>query len=85
MLKFMVELVHAGSAESAPALTEDVKEYLIDNREKLEAGVEEKVPTTGRLGRELDSERAREWMFYNRSRIWAMFYGSMEAPAADRR
>lgn len=33
----------------------------------------------------LGRKEARTWLFNNRRRVWAMFYGSMEVPSRSRR
>ncbi len=81
MFDFMLKVMRASSDNDVPLLTDPVKKYLLDHREQLEAGTEEEVPTTGWwFWRDIESGKAREWMFANRRRIWAMFYGSMPVP-----
>jgi Domain of unknown function (DUF4157) len=82
MFDLMVTVMHARDAAGVPGLRDQVKTYLYEHREKLEAGAEESVPTTGWwLWQDLDSEAARSWLFNNRRRVWAMFYGSMTVPS----
>jgi hypothetical protein len=58
-----------------------VAEYLVEHREALEAGAGEAVPTEGWwFWRDLRSDRARNWIFRNRDRVWAMFYGNRTVP-----
>lgn len=81
MFDLMVTVMHARDAAGVPGLRDQVKTYLYEHREKLEAGAEESVPTTGWwFWQDLDSEAARRWLFNNRRRVWAMFYGSMTVP-----
>lgn len=86
MFDFMVTVMHVPDASGVPAITGGVESYLFDHREKLEAGAEEELPTTGWwLWEDLDSRKARSWVFLHRQRVWAMFYGSMEVPNRPRR
>jgi Domain of unknown function (DUF4157) len=86
MFDLMVAVMHAGDASGVPEIRGRVAEYLYDHREKLEAGAEEPVPTSGWwFWEDLDSRRARTWLFNHRKRVWAMFYGSMEVPSRPRR
>jgi hypothetical protein len=44
--------------------------YFYEHREKLEAGTEEDVPTSGALfWKKLDSDSARTWLFYHRRQV----------------
>jgi hypothetical protein len=62
-----------------------VQEYIFDHREKLEIGAESEVPTEGSwFWKKLDGSEGRRWLFANRKRVWAMFYGSMKVPASKR-
>jgi len=82
MFDLMVKVMHASDASGVPEISGRVETYLYDHREKLEAGAEEEVPTSGWwLWEDLDSKRARSWLFNHRQRVWAMFYGSMEVPS----
>ena len=86
MFDFMRKVMRAGDASEVPAIQGGVAKYLYDHREKLEAGAEEAIPTSGWwLWNELDSARAKTWLFDHRKRVWAMFYGSMEVPGNKRR
>lgn len=81
MFDFMVAVMHADDASGVPSISGGVESYLFDHRDKLEAGTEEEVPTSGWwFWRDLDTARARSWVFVNRRRVWAMFYGSMGVP-----
>lgn len=82
MFDLMVKVMHAGDESGFPALPGGVREYLFDHREKLAAGAESDVPTEGSwFWKDLDAPAARRWLFANRQRVWAMFYGSMKVPA----
>ncbi len=84
MFDLMVKVMHADSLTGVPALSEKIKTYLYDHRENLSAGAEALVPTEGSLfWKSLDPGRARSWLFANRKRIWAMFYGSMKVPGGN--
>jgi hypothetical protein len=86
MFDLMVAVMHASEASGVPKIGRGAEKYLYDHREKLEAGAEESVPTSGWwFWEDLDSERARTWLFDHRQRVWAMFYGSMEVPSRSRR
>jgi hypothetical protein len=86
MFDFMVAVMHATDVSGVPAISGGVESYLYDHREKLAAGAEEEVPTSGWwLWADLDSFRARSWVFLHRKQVWAMFYGSMEVPIRGRR
>lgn len=81
MFDFMVAVMPATDQSEVPAIPGAVASYLYDHRDKLEAGVEEEVPTSGWwLWKDLDSTRARSWVFLHRKQVWAMFYGSMQVP-----
>ncbi|GAA4759453.1 DUF4157 domain-containing protein [Actinomycetospora chibensis] len=81
MFDVMVAVMRASTASEVPPIRDRVAEYLYDHRDKLEAGAEEAVPTSGWWFWEaLDSDRSRAWLFTHRRRIWAMFYGSMAVP-----
>jgi hypothetical protein len=86
MFDLMVAVMHASDASGVPEIRGRVEAYLYDHREKLEAGAEESVPTSGWwFWEDLDSKRARTWLFSHRQRVWAMFYGSMQVPSRSRR
>ncbi len=86
MFDLMVTVMHARDAAGVPGLGDQAKTYLYEHREKLEAGAGESVPTTGWwFWQDLDSEAARRWLFNNRRRVWAMFYGSMTVPSRPAR
>ncbi|PIE79677.1 MAG: hypothetical protein CSA11_11220 [Chloroflexi bacterium] len=81
MWRFMVSLMQANSSAGVPPITDDIGSYLLAHRSALEAGSGEEVPTSGWwFWRSLQSSRAREWLFNNRSRVWGMFYGSRAVP-----
>ena len=81
MFDLMVKVMHAGDESGFPALPSGVQEYLLDHREKLSIGAESDVPTEGSLfWKHLDGLSGRRWLFANRKRVWAMFYGSMKVP-----
>lgn len=81
MFDLLVKVMHAEDEAGFPALPSRVKEYLFDHREKLSTGAEADVPTEGSLfWKHLDAAAGRRWLFANRKRIWAMFYGSMKVP-----
>lgn len=85
MFDLMVKVMHAGDESGFPALPSGVQEYLFDHREKLGTGAESEVPTEGSwFWKDLDGPAARRWLFTNRQRVWAMFYGSMKVPAGKR-
>jgi hypothetical protein len=81
MFDFMLEVMHASDASGVPPIDDDVEDYLYDHRDKLEAGAEEEVPTSGWwLWNSLDTAAARRWVFDHRQSVWNMFYGSMPVP-----
>jgi hypothetical protein len=81
MFNLMVKVMHAEDESGFPALPSGVKEYLFDHREKLSTGAEADVPTEGSLfWKHLDGTAGRRWLFANRKRVWAMFYGSIKVP-----
>ncbi len=83
MFDLMVKGMHAEDESGFPALPSGVQEYIFDHREKLGTGAESDVPTEGSLfWKHLDGPAGRRWLFANRKRVWAMFYGSMKVPAA---
>jgi hypothetical protein len=82
MFDFMVAVMRADAVDQVPKIGGKVEEYFYDQRDKLEAGAEEEVPTSGWwLWEDLDTGHARTWVFEHRKRVWAMFYGSMSVPA----
>ncbi|MCD5341573.1 hypothetical protein LR392_04935 [Arthrobacter sp. AK04] len=85
MFDLMVAVMHASDLSGVPEIRGRVTTYLYDHRKKLEAGTDEPVPTKGWLWKDLDSLRARAWLFSHRQRVWVMFYGSMEVPTRSRR
>lgn len=81
MFDLMVKVMHADDESGFPALPSGVKEYLFEHREKLSTGAEADVPTEGSwFWKKLDGAAGRRWLFANRQRVWAMFYGSMKVP-----
>jgi hypothetical protein len=81
MFDFMLAVMHASDASGVPSIDDDVEDYLYDHRDKLEAGAEEEVPTSGWwLWNSLDTAAARKWVFDHRQSVWNMFYGSMPVP-----
>jgi hypothetical protein len=81
MFDLMVAVMHADDVKGVPAISGDVADYFYEQREKLEVGAEEEVPTSGVLfWKKLDSDSARSWLFYHRRQVWAMLYGSMVVP-----
>lgn len=80
MFDLMVQVMHAEDESGFPVLTSGVQKYLFDHREKLSTGAESDVPTEGRFSKHLDAPAGRRWLFANRWRVWAMFYGSMKVP-----
>ena len=81
MFDLMVKVMRAGDESGFPPLPSGVLEYLFDHREKLSTGAESDVPTEGSwFWKHLDGPAGRRWLFANRKRVWAMFYGSMKVP-----
>jgi len=81
MFDLMVKVMHADDESGFPALPSGVQKYIFDDREKLGTGAESDVPTEGSLlWKHLDGPAGRRWLFANRKRVWAMFYGSMKVP-----
>ena len=81
MWRFMVAVMRAGGAAGVPQISAEVAAYLVAHRAALEAGSGEAVPTSGWwFWRSLSTARARRWVFNNRDRVWAMFYGSRAVP-----
>jgi hypothetical protein len=86
MFDFMVDVMHAERVDQLPSMPDSVEEYFYDQRDKLEEGAEASVPTSGWwLWEDLDTGRARDWVFKHRKRVWAMFYGSMGVPERKRK
>ena len=86
MFDFMVAVMHAERLDQVPKISGDVEEYFYDQRDKLKEGAEESVPTSGWwLWEDLDTGKARDWVFRNRKPVWAMFYGSMNVPNRKRK
>ena len=79
---FIYEVMHAESAFDIPgSIPGAVEDYFLSQRKMIEAGTGEEVPTTGWwFWRGLDKSNIRRWIFNNRERLWAMFYGQMEVP-----
>jgi hypothetical protein len=81
MFRFMIAVMRAEASDKVPGIPAPVKTYLLEHRRAFGAGAKKDVPTTGWwFWRELDSQRARQWLFANRRVIWAMLYGSMPVP-----
>lgn len=81
MFDLMVAVMHSQHLTDVPTVDGDAADYLYDHREKMEAGTEAEVPTSGSFfWKKLDSASARTWLFNHRRQVWAMFYGSMEIP-----
>jgi hypothetical protein len=86
MFDLLVTIMHADDTSGVPKVEGRAAQYLLDHREKLEAGAEEEVPTSGWwFWRDLEGAAAKRWLFRHRHRVWAMFYGSMPVPPARRR
>ena len=88
MFELMRKVMHAKDVSGVPELPSGVKEYLFNHREKLSAGassVGAELPLEGIFGFRKYSEgpEGRSWLFNNRGRVWAMFYGAMKVPAAS--
>jgi hypothetical protein len=85
MFDLMKEVMHAEDESGFPVLSDGVQKYLFNNRDKLAVGAESDVPTEGSLWwKHLDGAAGRHWLFANRKRVWAMFYGSMKVPDKKR-
>jgi hypothetical protein len=81
MFDLMIAVMRASDVTDMPALPGGVQTYLYDHRDKLAAGAEEDVPTSGHwFWKDLDAPAARTWLFAHRQQVWAMFYGSMKVP-----
>jgi len=74
MWKFMNGTMKARYPEGIPQIDKAIANYLVEHRDRLEAGTGQAVPTTWLS--QLDTDRARRWIFDHRDKIWAMFYGS---------
>lgn len=87
MFDFLVEVMHASNSASIPAIPSQVNSYLMDNRGRLETGTGEAVPTVSSyiFWSNLDERRAKRWVYNNRQRLWALFYGGWEVPPAGTR
>ena len=79
---FMSTVMRAGSWVEIPKdIPPKVDEFVVGEREQLEAGTGEEVPTTGFwFWRHTDKDKIREWVFTNRGNIWRMLYGSLNPP-----
>jgi hypothetical protein len=81
MWDFMIAVMAARSPSDVPA----IPKFLMEHRARFEAGTGDAVPTSGRWPwRSLHSAAARDWVFANRHRLWAMLYGSMAVPSRGR-
>jgi hypothetical protein len=85
MWDFMDAVMAAGTPSDVPAIPEPVQQFLMEHRARFEAGTGDVVPTSGWWPwRSLHSAAARDWVFANRHRLWAMLYGSMAVPSRGR-
>ena len=77
LFHFMQTVMRASSAEQIPDVAENIADYFVEHREAIDAAITEEVPTRGWWWwRSLDSKKAKEWLFENRARVWALLYGS---------
>ena len=81
---FVRAVMLATAAEEIPEPTEPVTEFFYEHREVFEAGLGilgEEIPVSGILWwKHIDQKKFKEWLFTYRDKVWAMLYGSREAP-----
>ena len=81
MWDFMVQVMRLESMMDMPSVPEPVAEYMVAHRDQISAGVGETLPTSGYLWWvSLDTPEAESWIYSNRQRLWAIFYGSRSVP-----
>jgi hypothetical protein len=81
--EFMVQVMKAENVSETPAaVPSEVAKYFVKNREKIGKGAGDELPTKSRFWfwREIDTTKARDWVFLHRDVLWGMFYGAMPVP-----
>lgn len=84
MWDYMVSVMKAKDSKSVAEPSEAVAAYFMEQRAKLNVGVNAKsswseMPVTGVWGfRALDNAKFKSWIYSNRHAVWAMLYGSMK-------
>lgn len=83
MWDFMVQVMRLRSILDMPSIPEAVADYMVEHQDQISAGVGSTLPTSGYFWWEsLDTAEAEGWIYINRERIWAIFYGSRSVPEA---
>ena len=85
MWDFMVQVMRVRSFLDMPAIPEAVDDYMVEHQDQIDAGTDSTVPTSGYFRWEsLTEDEAPAWIFNNRERLWAIFYGSRSVPEPRR-
>lgn len=79
---FMVPLMNAKNSDAMPwPMPEKVQDFFLQWRENIQTLAGAEIPTTGWwFWEEINEKEGKEWIFYQRQRLWAMFYGNMTIP-----
>jgi hypothetical protein len=80
MWDFMVAVMRAGSVGDMSEIPGQVRDFLVEHRDRLEAGAKEEVPTSGGGSGGSSTPRGRVSGSPASPSLWAMFYGSMRVP-----
>jgi len=85
MFDFMVVVMHAEDESGVPQpIPAEVNKYFMSQREQVNAGAKEEMPTTGWwFWRSAQETKIESWVFEHRRNLWAMFYGSLDVPTQD--
>ncbi|HMD88634.1 MAG TPA: DUF4157 domain-containing protein [Anaerolineaceae bacterium] len=85
MFDFMVVVMHAEDESGVPhPIPAEVNKYFMSQREQMNAGAKEEMPTTGWwFWRKAEETKIESWVFEHRHNLWAMFYGSLDVPTLD--
>ncbi len=85
MFDFMVVVMHAEDESGIPQpIPAAVNKYFMSQREQVNAGAKEEMPTTGWwFWRSVQETKIESWVFEHRRNLWAMFYGSLDVPNLD--
>ncbi|MDR3573035.1 MAG: DUF4157 domain-containing protein [Anaerolineaceae bacterium] len=85
MFDFMVVVMHAEDESAVPQpIPAEVNKYFMSQREQVNAGAQEEMPTTGWwFWRKAEETKIESWVFEHRRNLWSMFYGSLDVPTLD--
>jgi hypothetical protein len=79
--KFMAKVMRARSSLDLPdAIPPRVDELLVESRKEFQEGTGEEVPTKGWIWKRTNEEKAKYWLFKNRTNVWRLLYGSISPP-----